>query len=172
MTPTGTHINYFFLCHTKLWLFANGITMEHGSDLVTEGRLIQETTYPRRSEKYEEITIGNVKIDYYDPKNKVVHEVKKSDKMEPAHEWQVKFYLLVLEQHGIDGATGILEYPKLRQTTEVLLSDRDRSELDEITKNIAAILESTTCPKPLKMKICRQCSYQDFCWTNEPEDVS
>ena len=29
MTPTGTHFNYYQVCKRKLWLFANGINMEH-----------------------------------------------------------------------------------------------------------------------------------------------
>lgn len=167
---TGTHINYFFLCHTKLWLFFNGITMEQESDLVAEGRLIHETSYPQRSEKYEEITIGSIKVDYYDPRRKVIHEVKKSDKMEPAHEWQLKYYIYVMEQHGIEGVTGILEYPKMRQTTEVLLSDRDRVEIVSIIEKVNAITGSGECPQPVKKKICRQCSYHDFCRAEEMEE--
>ena len=121
MLITGTHINYYFLCHRKLWLFANGINMEHTSDLVYEGKLIHETSYPQRSEKYTEIEIDGIKIDYYDAKNKIIHEVKKSDKKELSHEWQLKYYIYILLQNGIEGVTGILEYPKLRQTNEILL---------------------------------------------------
>ena len=138
--------------------------MEHNSDLVYEGKLIHENTYPQRSEKYEEIAIDGIKIDYYDTKNKVIHEVKKSDKMEVAHEWQVKYYIHVLEQNGVEGVTGLLEYPKLRQTTEVFLSDRDRNELDEITIKIQEIISSDTCPPLIKLGICRNCSYFEFCW--------
>jgi CRISPR-associated exonuclease Cas4 len=65
-TLTATHINYYFICHTKLWLFSNGINMEHNSDLVFEGKLVHEYAYPQRSEKFQEIEIGNVKIDFYD----------------------------------------------------------------------------------------------------------
>ncbi len=78
MHLTATHINYFFICHRKLWLFSYGITMEHTSDAVSEGKLIGETTYPQRPEKYTEIEIGGSKIDFYDAKNKVVHEIKKA----------------------------------------------------------------------------------------------
>jgi CRISPR-associated exonuclease Cas4 len=74
---TATHINYFFICHRKLWLFANGINMEHTSERVAEGKLIGQTSYPQRAEKYTEIEIGGSKIDFYDAKNKVIHEVKK-----------------------------------------------------------------------------------------------
>ncbi|MDD4227554.1 MAG: Dna2/Cas4 domain-containing protein, partial [Mariniphaga sp.] len=49
MHITGTHFNYYLICHRKLWLFANGINMESNSDLVYEGKLIHETSYSRRS---------------------------------------------------------------------------------------------------------------------------
>ena len=166
---SGTQINYYFLCHRKLWLFSIGIHMEHASELVSEGKLIHETSYPQRSEKYEEVEIGGIKIDYYDPRNKVIHEVKKSDKMEAAHEWQLKYYILVLERNGIDQVTGLLEYPKLRQTTEVLLSDRDRKEFEEIFRNIDTILNSERCPEKIRLNICKNCSYYEFCWIEEEE---
>lgn len=44
MTITGTHFNYYQLCHRKLWLFANGINMEQESDLVYEGKLVHESS--------------------------------------------------------------------------------------------------------------------------------
>ncbi len=167
MQITGTHFNYFMLCQRKLWLFAQGIQMEHTSDLVYEGKLIHETSYPQRSEKYEEIEIGGIKIDYYDARNKVVHEIKKSDKVETAHEWQLKYYMYVLEQAGVEGVTGILEYPKLRKTNEIFLSDVDRVRIVEIERSITEIIENETCPPKLDNKICKQCSYYDFCYCGE-----
>lgn len=76
---TGTHFNYYHICHRKLWLFAKGINMEHNSDLVFEGKLIHENTYTYRSERFKEIELSGIKIDFYDPKNKIIHEIKKSD---------------------------------------------------------------------------------------------
>ncbi|MBU0765049.1 MAG: CRISPR-associated protein Cas4 [Bacteroidetes bacterium] len=166
---TGTHINYYFICHRKLWLFANGISMEQNSELVYEGKLIHETSYPQRSEKYTEIEIGGIRIDYYDPKNKVIHEVKKSDKAETAHEWQLKYYIYVLKQNGIDGVSGILEYPKLRKTEEVFLSSRDCEEIAEIVRETVTIIRSSNCPPKIEQKLCRRCSYNDFCWSDEEE---
>ncbi len=163
---TGTHINYYFVCRRKLWLFANNIQMEHTSDLVYEGKLIHEESYPQRSAKYEEIQIGGIKVDYYDPKNKIIHEVKKSDKVEDAHLWQLKYYLYVFEKAGIEGVTGILEYPKLRQTDEVILSSRDIEEIKLIEKEIEQIVEGKP-PEIEKMKICKRCAYFDFCFVGE-----
>ncbi len=169
MQMTGTHINYYFVCRRKLWLFANSIQMEHTSDLVYEGKLVHEESYPQRPAKYEEVQIGGIKIDYYDAKNKVIHEVKKSDKMEEAHYRQLKYYLYVFEKAGIDGVTGILEYPKLRQTEEVILSRRDIEELQETEKEINKIIHSDSCPEVINSKICKKCSYFDFCYSGEDD---
>lgn len=169
MQITGTHFNYYQLCHRKLWLFANGINMEQNSDLVYEGKLIHEESYPQRSAKYEEIEVDGIKVDYYDAKSKVIHEIKKSDKVEKAHEWQLKYYLYVFERNGIEGVTGILEYPKLRKTEEVVLSDIDREAIVEMSAEIERIIRSETCPSLAKKGICKNCSYFDFCYSGEGE---
>lgn len=167
MLITGTHFNYYTVCKRKLWLFANGINMEHTSDLVYDGKLIHETSYPQRPERYEEIEIDGIKIDFYDIKNKVIHEIKRSDKVEKAHEWQVKYYIYVLERNGIKGVTGILEYPTLRQTSKVELTDEDRKRIREIEIEIREIIENENCPTLEKKKICRNCSYYEFCYVEE-----
>ena len=122
---TGTHINYYHVCKRELWFFSQGIQMEHTSDTVAEGKLIHETSYPQRAAGYQEIEIDGIKIDYYDARNKVLHEIKKSNKVEDAHTWQVKYYLYILHQRGIEGVKGILEYPKLRKVEEVVLCEKD-----------------------------------------------
>ena len=167
MIINATHINYYHICHRKLWLFSNGIRMEHTSDAVYEGKLIGETTYPQRPEKYTEIEIGGSKIDFYDAKNKVVHEIKKSNKAEEAHEWQVKYYIWLLQQNGIEGVTGLLEYPKLRETKEVLLTSDDISYLQTAIAHIKLIVEDEHCPAVINAKICKSCSYYEFCYVGE-----
>jgi CRISPR-associated exonuclease Cas4 len=169
MQITGTHIAYFFTCHRKLWLFANGIQMEHTSDIVAEGKLISETTYPDRARKYTELAIGGIKIDYYDAKNKVVHEVKKSDKVEKAHIAQVKYYLYVLVKNGIENPSAIIEYPKLKQTQVVELEDGDEDKILEWIEKTGAIIHAENCPPLLKKSICKKCSYHDFCYSGEEE---
>ena len=171
MQLTGTHFNYYQVCKRELWLFANGINMEQNSDLVYAGKLIHEESYPQRSEKYEEIEIDGIKVDFYDAKHKVIHEIKKSDKVEKAHEWQLKYYLFVFERNGIEGVTGILEYPKLRKTSEVMLSDVDRESIHEIELKINEIISSDICPPLEKKGICCNCSYYDFCYSGEEENT-
>ena len=170
MNITGTHFNYYQICKRKLWLFANGINMEHTSDLVYEGKLIHEESYPQRSAKYEEVEMDGIKVDYYDTLHKVIHEIKKSDRIEVAHEWQLKYYMYVFEQNGIEGVSGILEYPVLRKRDTVLLSDIDRETIVEMINEIKQVIESDFCPPLEKRRICKNCSYWDFCYSGEEEE--
>jgi CRISPR-associated exonuclease Cas4 len=172
MQIIGTHFNYYQVCKRKLWLFANGINMEQTSDLVYDGKLIHETSYPQRSGRYEELELDGIKIDYYDARNKVIHEIKRSDRVEPAHEWQVKYYIYVLERNGVKGVSGLLEYPTLRQTTKVELTDADRQNIAEMEKKIMKIIQSDNCPPVLHSKICKSCSYYDFCYVEEKESIT
>lgn len=167
MPITATLINLYHVCKRETWLHAHGIRMEHTSDTVYEGKLIHETAYPQRAERYREIELDGVKIDFYDPHRKVVHEIKKSNKAEAAHLAQVKYYLYVLERNGVEGVTGILEYPKLRQREEVQLTKEDREDIRRWVAEIEALIASEQCPPLLNKPICKQCSYFDFCYSGE-----
>ena len=169
MNIIATHINYYFVCKRKLWLFANGINMEHTSDTVGEGKLIHETSYPDRSERYEEVSIGGSKIDFFDARGKVIHEIKKSDSMEDAHIWQVKYYIWLLEKEGVEGVTGIIEYPTMRHREHVMLSDNDRQQLENIVTEIETIISNDACPPKINRKLCSKCSYYEFCYATEEE---
>ena len=170
MDITATLVNLYHVCKRELWLHANGIRFEDTSDLVFEGKLIHEESYPQRSSKYEEVEMDGIKVDFYDPKNKVIHEIKKSDKVDRAHEWQLKYYLYVFERNGIVGVTGVLEYPVLRKTDTVLLTDIDRETILSMEKEIKAIIDSEECPPLEKKRICKSCSYYDFCYSREEEE--
>lgn len=163
---TGTQVNYYFICKRKLWLFSNNIQAEHLSEQGSLGKLLHETSYPQRAQKYTEIEFAGIKIDYYDAARKIIHEIKLSDKAEEAHEWQLKYYLLVLKEHGITGVKGILEYPKLKKKTEIELAESDEIRLETITREIEHIVKRG-CPGRLAQKFCKKCAYYEFCWSLE-----
>lgn len=164
MHITATQVNYFFVCKRKLWLFTNGINMEYNSDLVGEGRLIHSTSYPERSERFEEVSIGGSKIDFFDPKQNVIHEIKKSDSLEEAHIWQVKYYIWLFEREGIKNVTGILEYPSIRHRELITLSTNDSKKIECIIDDIGKIVSNEKCPPKISKKYCHKCSYFDFCY--------
>jgi len=175
MNLIATHINYYTLCRRKLWFFANGINMEHSSDTVSDGKLLHEISYPQRPERYTEVELSAIyngiglsgKIDFYDAKEKIIHEIKRSNKVEAAHEWQVKFYIWLLALNGIESAKGILEYPTLRERKEVVFTEADTDYMQQAVSEIAAIIADENCPPVIHAKICKSCSYYELCYVNE-----
>ncbi len=141
--------------------------MEHTSDLVYAGKMIHENSYPQRSSRYKEIELDGIKIDFFDAVNKVIHETKKSRKEHESHLWQLKYYIYLLERAGIDGVSGILEYPKERKTEEVYLCQTDKTFIEEAQKAIKQIIESASCPDLIQSAKCKKCAYFDFCYSNE-----
>ncbi len=175
MTINATLINLYHVCQRECWLHANGVRMEHTSDTVADGKLLHETSYADRNIKHSELTIEASyneitllgKIDFYDAKLKVIHETKRSDKVETAHEWQVKFYLWLLKLNGIEEATAILEYPLLRHADRLKLIEEDIEHLTKTLQSIAQLKESEQCPPVINAKICKSCSYYELCYVNE-----
>ena len=176
---TGTHINYYFVCKRKLWLFAHGVQMEQTSDAVLLGKLIDESSYQREDKSID--IDGAIVIDWIDEKQGILHEVKKSDKMEEAHRWQVLYYLWYLKQKGVEIADnriaeyqdgkihlrGEIDYPKLKQKLEVILTQEAEKELEAIMKNITEIIAREQPPERINKKFCKTCSYFELCWANQ-----
>jgi len=160
---TGTQVNYFVICPRKLWLFSKGLTMEHTSEAVALGRLIHESAYAR--EKKEILIDDRIRIDFTSSPG-IIHEVKKSKKMEDAHRFQLLYYLYYLKQKGVADLKGRLHYPKLKRTEEVELTPENEAELKEILGKMKAVLKQTTAPPKLdKVSICKKCSYYEWCYT-------
>lgn len=164
MQTTGTHIAYFHLCHRKLWLFHHGIRMEHESELVAMGKFIDETTYTQRAEKWKALAIEGIKIDHFDPKNKVVREIKKSQKKEAVHIAQLKYYLFVLWRNGVEINHGLLEYPKLKITEKIQLNEADKTAIPLWEKAVETIVRKEDCPPRINQTMCKKCAYYEFCY--------
>ena len=95
---TGVEVNYFFVCKRKLWFFSRYLDLEADSDLVLLGRLLHEHGYPR---KFKEVSIGRIKIDFLE-RHGVIHEVKRSRRMEKAHLFQLLYYIYYLRRFGVE----------------------------------------------------------------------
>ena len=162
LSITGTHINYYFICQRKLWLFSRGLVMEQTSDTVLLGKLIDESSYARK-EKQIEID-DTIAIDWIDSKNGVLHEVKKSDSLEDAHRWQVLYYLWYLKQKGVLGLKGELDYPKLKQKVSLELNEQRVNEITGVLKKIEEVVASASAPEKKSRHFCKACSYFELCW--------
>ncbi|AVQ23197.1 CRISPR-associated protein Cas4 [Fusobacterium nucleatum subsp. nucleatum ATCC 23726] len=158
---TGMMVYYYEVCKRKLWYFVNEIQLEKNNSNVILGKLLEENTYTRDEKK---INIdGVINIDFIRSK-KVLHEIKKSNSIEPASLLQVQYYLYYLEKKGLIGLKGILDYPLLKQTVEVNLTDEDRENLDNIIIGIKEILRKESPPALEKKGICKKCAYFDLCF--------
>ncbi len=158
---TGTMVEYYFVCKRKLYYFTKDLTMEHENESVLLGKLLDENTYGR-DEKH--ITIdGIIAIDFI-REHRILHEVKKSRSIEEASIWQLKYYIWYLEQRGVSDLHGQIDYPLLRQTVEVELSENDRERLRDITAEIPVICDGKIPARDPLISICRKCSYHDLCF--------
>lgn len=158
---TGLMVYYYEVCKRKLWYFVNEIQLEENNSNVILGKLLEENTYTRDEKK---INIdGIINIDFIRSK-KILHEIKKSNSIEPASLLQVQYYLYYLEKKGLIGLKGILDYPLLKQTVEVNLTNKDRENLDNIIIGIKEILRKESPPTLEKKGICKKCAYFDLCF--------
>ena len=156
----GTEINYLFICPTKLWYFAKGITMEQESEWVDLGKFLHERSYFGEE---KEVQIGSIKIDFIRRGSIIeVHEVKKGKSMEKAHEMQALYYLYYLKQHGIN-AKAVLNYPQLKETKEIRL-DGHEEEVKEAIREVERIKSLPVPPEPVKSRKCKKCAYYELCW--------
>lgn len=157
----GVMIYYYFVCKRKLWLFNNDLTMEHNSELVGMGKLVDQTSYKR--EKKNIMIDETINIDFLKDW-KIIHEVKKSRKIEEASIWQLKYYIWVLKKKGIEIEKGILDYPLLRKREEVVLEEADVEELEKTVDEIQKIILLHLPPAKQKKSICKKCAYYELCY--------
>ncbi len=157
----GIKVNYYFICHRKLWLFDRKISMEDKSEKVLLGVLLHEESYKR--EKAKEVLIENlISVDILDSFN--IREVKYSDKMEKADRMQILYYLYFLKKLGIK-RRGILNYPKQRKREFVELTPQIEKEIEDVLLKINKILKQKKPPPVINESYCKKCAYYEFCYS-------
>ena len=163
MKITGTLISYYFICKTKLWLYANRINLEDNSEDVHIGKVLHEIK--EEKSKNTEIAIDNVKIDKLTRDYLV--EVKKSDSDPEAAKWQVLLYLKKLKDKGIERKGKIEFIEKNRQDKKVIyveLTEELETELMRLAKNIENLIALDKPPKPILKPKCKKCAYYEYCF--------
>ena len=161
MNITGIMIYYYFICKKKLWYFINQINMEQNSELVAIGKILDEDSY--KKEKKEILIDNTINIDFI-KNGAVLHEVKKTKSIEEAGIWQIKYYMYYLEKKQVENIKAKIDYPLLKETKEIILSDSDRKVLDDVIQDIEKLINEESIPKKINSKICKKCSYYDLCY--------
>ncbi|NKF06726.1 CRISPR-associated protein Cas4 [Clostridium gasigenes] len=158
---SGMMIYYYIVCKRKLWYFYNQIQMEADNENVKIGKVLDETAYGRE-EKH--INIDDViSIDYI--KNRgVLHEVKKSRKIEEAGIMQIKYYLYYLKQRGVEGITGKVDYPLLKQSVDIELTAEDEKYIETVLIDLKELVNKPLPPLLERKSICKSCAYFELCY--------
>jgi len=166
---TGVKIDYYHICHTKLWLFSHNITLEPGHENVEIGKQLHEDRYKRDG---KDVTIDNtISIDFVRRGSAIeLHEVKKTKKMADADRAQLLFYLYYLKQRGVN-AEGVINYPLIRETVQVTLTSVDEAGLRKDIREIERIVQGDM-PHPKRKRICAKCAYLEFCFCEEVQAVN
>jgi CRISPR-associated exonuclease Cas4 len=95
----------------------------------------------------------------------VIHEVKRSRKMQDAHVFQLLYYMYYLSKnYGVNTSLGVLHYPLLKQNVDVPLTEEKISQLEIALQGIKEVNSSSTPPEASRKGYCRSCAYQDLCW--------
>ncbi|HOP95609.1 MAG TPA: CRISPR-associated protein Cas4 [Dictyoglomaceae bacterium] len=160
---TGIKINYLFVCERKLWLFDRGIGMEHTSEKVLLGKLLDEFSYPK--EKKRRVLIDDlISIDILNEDE--IREIKYSNKLEKPNRMQILYYLYYLKKLGIQ-KKGVLNYPKQKRREIVELTPVEEKKIEDAIKRIEEIIKMDTPPPVEKKKYCKRCAYYEFCFVRE-----
>jgi len=134
-----------------------------GNTDVIKGRVLHESRF--KLEPNKNMGFDNVKIDFLRYGDEIfVHEVKKSNKFEEAHIWQLKYYIYHLQSKGVNCSSGVLHYPNNMRKVEVEFTAKDRILLEQALEEIQEILKKEVPPEKLARKMCTRCAYFDFCY--------
>jgi len=158
----GTLIWYFTICHRQVWLLAHQLTPDQQDENIILGRFWHENAYKRDR---HELLVGNIKIDLVrGARGRIlIGEIKKSSRAEHSARLQLKYYLYVLRQYGVE-MEGMLFFPEEKRNEEVRLDDEGIREVEAAIAGVKKILSQTKPDPPVKKHWCRKCAYGEFCW--------
>lgn len=158
---TGTHISEYFKCKRQLSLKLNDLTFYKDSLNIEMGKIIEENSYKRRSDKWCNFDIGGAVVDYIDFKNKVVFETKKSSNGFDFYKYQLKYYLYLLN----DNFSGIIEVPTERKKYNITLTNEDIILIEEAILFINELVKTKQIIKEKKkINFCKKCSFFNYCY--------
>jgi CRISPR-associated exonuclease Cas4 len=161
MKINGTMINYYFHCHTQLWLYAKRVGFESSSDEVKLGKSLEKVNKHRVKEvHFRKFSVDKLTKDY-------IIEIKKSDSNILGAKWQLIFYLYKLEQIGVSKKGRLEFFENLHQNKrrfELVLNERTKQKLFKILKDIKQIISLPAPSKPVLENKCNGCAYYDYCF--------
>ena len=156
-----TLIWYYHICPREVWYMSHKIIPDQFNEYIEIGREIDEYYYQREIKK--NIIDNRIQIDII-KKDNVIAEVKKSSRHEKSAKMQLAFYLYYLKHIKGINKKGILLFPEERKKIEVNLTIDLEKELENAISAINKIIEMEKPPKPVRIRFCKKCGYNNICW--------
>jgi len=155
----------YITCPREAWLEYHSISSNQDHEYLMLGRLIHEDSYKR--ERKEILIDGNVVIDMF--KDELVAEVKKTSRNIEAARLQLIYYLYYLKKEKGVELNGILLFPKERKREKVYLTAELEKKIEKLEEEIRNVVLLETPPKARRIKYCKRCAYNEFCWAEDEE---
>ena len=134
--------------------------MEDENENVQIGKFLDENTY---CNERKHIMINNeINLDFVKD-FRMIHEIKKSRKIEEASIWQVKYYLYYLKKYEVNDISATIDYPLLKRTIKVELTEDDIIKIDKILNEIVEVINNLSIPIYENSKKCKKCAFFDLC---------
>lgn len=160
---TGTYVWYYCICKREVWLLSRGITPDQSDENMDIGRFLHEHAYSREK---KEIDFYGMKLDIIKKEKGqfVIGEIKKSSRYLESAKMQLLHYLNELNKQGIE-AEGVLLIPEEKKRYTVVLDEEGERKLNKVLNGIMQLVSSKTPPKPEKINYCKNCAYNELCWS-------
>lgn len=151
----------FATCNTRFWLqhkniYGNFSENEH----VQVGKVLDSYSFLRN--KKELIIDGICQIDFISKNNVLeIHEIKKGKSISEPQILQVQYYMKILSEITEQEVVGFIHLVQVRKKIKV---EQNSEKVDAKILEMNRILDGA-CPKPVKIPVCKGCSYQELCWS-------
>lgn len=164
MTIPPSIFNAYNLCPRQAWLMSRNLTADQQNTYLDIGRLISRESFKREK---KEIYLADIsaKIDMISKYNNqiFVAEIKKSSATMESGILQLKYYLYLLHKKNIK-VDGLIKIPKEKISRKVSLTKPDITFIEKQKIKIKKMLNRDKPPEQKKIKICRTCAHNEFCW--------
>jgi len=157
--------NAYNICKRQAWLMIRQLNADQDNTFLNIGKLIDETSFKREKKKVYIADIS-AQIDMITKKNGTlfIAEIKKSSKTLKSGEFQLKYYLYLLQQKGIN-IKGLIKIPREKKSIEIELNSNDIRKIKEVLKEANSVLEKDIPPETEKIRLCKTCAHFEFCWS-------
>ena len=158
---TGTLIHDYITCKRGAWLCARQMHGDQDNEYLSMGKALAQA---QKNKNLHEYPFGNLVFDQLSKErgHYVVTEYKKSLKNVSAGEMQLLFYIYCLKKGlNLKEVKGRLVSGK--KIIPVDDSEENFKKIEQIIKEIVALVSQEKPPKFVPIRYCKTCSYQDYC---------